>query len=449
MTVLGRIVSVSLFAVAFLAPPSQAAFPGGSGRIAFVSERDGGPEIYSMAPDGSDQTRLTRSLSNHDPAWSPDGSKIAFASSRDGNWELYVMSKDGSEQTRLTDTPAAETSPAWAPDGNRLAFARCNEGSSELTFVDCELVTAKADGTDVATLSQEPSADFYNPAWSPDGAAIAYAKCPGFTIPPEPCRIYVSDADGTNERLLTGPSAVDPEWLPDAQRVAYTTVDSDGGSNLYTIGSDGSASARLMLGPGHEFGPTWAPDGSQVAFESNPVDATDSSTVDVWVANTDGAGLRQLTVSPGEDSSADWQTCVANDCEKPPPPPPMPPGPPAVVSDSPKAPKLSISSRNRQRLLRQGGIVVQVNCADQACEVVASASISVPKRAARVYRLRARAQLAKGQTARLKLRLTRSAKKAMRRAFRTRRLLRAKLRVTAKGPTAGASAQRRTILLRK
>src|SRR4029078_7424189 len=83
---------------------ADAAFPGGNGKIAFVSGRDGNSEIYTMNPDGSAQTNISNNAAfDPDPAWSADGSQIAFSSSRDGNREIYKMNADGSGQTRLTN----------------------------------------------------------------------------------------------------------------------------------------------------------------------------------------------------------------------------------------------------------------------------------------------------------------------------------------------------------
>jgi hypothetical protein len=95
--------------------PAEAAFPGANGKIAFVSVRDDNAEIYSMNPDGFNQTNLTKNLaSDRLPAFSPDGTKIAFTSSRDGNIEIYVMSaKDGSKQKNRTNNEASVSFPDW------------------------------------------------------------------------------------------------------------------------------------------------------------------------------------------------------------------------------------------------------------------------------------------------------------------------------------------------
>lgn len=59
---------------------AYATFPGTNSKIAFVSEKDGNSEIYSLNPDGSGLKRLTNNSTSEDgaPIWSPDGSKIVF-----------------------------------------------------------------------------------------------------------------------------------------------------------------------------------------------------------------------------------------------------------------------------------------------------------------------------------------------------------------------------------
>ena len=52
------------------------------------------------------------------PSPTPSGGgtgRIAFTSNRDGNGEIYVMNADGSGQTRLTNNPAEDMCPAWQP----------------------------------------------------------------------------------------------------------------------------------------------------------------------------------------------------------------------------------------------------------------------------------------------------------------------------------------------
>jgi TolB protein len=81
--------------------------------IAFMSNRDGSLEIYTMAADGSNQTRLTFEGANWDPIWSPDGTRILFNSDRDGKNDIFVMNSDGSSMINITDNGAGNTQPEW------------------------------------------------------------------------------------------------------------------------------------------------------------------------------------------------------------------------------------------------------------------------------------------------------------------------------------------------
>jgi len=93
-------------------------------RLLFLSERDGNPDVYVMAANGSGQTRLTTdpALDSY-PAWSPSGQWIAFVSTRDGNQEVYVMAPDGSGQHNLTASPATDAQFWWSPDGTQIAVS--------------------------------------------------------------------------------------------------------------------------------------------------------------------------------------------------------------------------------------------------------------------------------------------------------------------------------------
>ena len=76
-------------------------------KIVFQSSRDGQAEIYLVTVDGTGVLlRLTTNpAADTAPAWSPDGSKIIFTSLRDNAQvpALYSMNPDGSNQTKLLD----------------------------------------------------------------------------------------------------------------------------------------------------------------------------------------------------------------------------------------------------------------------------------------------------------------------------------------------------------
>jgi TolB protein len=51
--------------------------------------------------------------SSEAPVFSPDGREVMFSSNRDGGYELYSMSPTGSNQTRLTANDVDEHSPCY------------------------------------------------------------------------------------------------------------------------------------------------------------------------------------------------------------------------------------------------------------------------------------------------------------------------------------------------
>jgi dipeptidyl aminopeptidase/acylaminoacyl peptidase len=57
------------------------------------------------------------------PRWSQDGTKLAFVSSRDGKPQIYVLSKNGGEAKQVTFCKNGARNPVWSPCGGKIAFA--------------------------------------------------------------------------------------------------------------------------------------------------------------------------------------------------------------------------------------------------------------------------------------------------------------------------------------
>ena len=275
---------------------AAAALPA-SGRIAFVSERDGNKEIYVMNADGTGQTRLTNNQAfENDPAWSPDGSKIAFGSDRDGNGEIYVMNADGTGQTRLTNNSAEEWYPAWSPDGSKIAFQSDRDGNGEIYVMN-------ANGTGQTRLTNNP-AEEGAPAWSPDGSKIAFFSDRDGGV----MEVYVMNANGTGQTNLTNNPAWDrgADWSPDGSQIVFHSDRNGDPMEVYVMKANGTDQTRLTNNPAYDGYPSWSPDGSQIAFQSDR-----DGNLEVYVMNADGTGQTNLTNSPALDMQAVWSPAQA------------------------------------------------------------------------------------------------------------------------------------------
>jgi TolB protein len=210
-------VLLAMLVVLWGAKPSEAAFPGANGLIAFEARG----EIFTMRPDGTHQRVLRgadTSFGLSDPAWSPDGQSIAFASppkSSDGsNSEIYIMDSDGGHLTRLTHSPSRDYDPAWTPDGKKIAFVGNREdGDSNIFVMDTDPKTD--DATSISTPNDTSWLDDGSPTWSPDGKKIAYSKDvdpDGYNV-----EIFVMNKDGSGKKNLTNNNTRDdqsPSWQP-------------------------------------------------------------------------------------------------------------------------------------------------------------------------------------------------------------------------------------------
>lgn len=164
--------------------------------------------IWSRNPDGVNEFQLSTDVDSS-PRWSPDGERIAFISLRDGNPEIYVMNWDGSGATRLTNNEAKDDMISWSPDSKSLVFVSEQDGNPEI-------YTAEVYSGEITRLTFNEIRDG-QPVWSPSGTRIAFVS----HVPDEmkskqdgDAEIFVMDVDGGNQIRLTNNEFEDinPSW---------------------------------------------------------------------------------------------------------------------------------------------------------------------------------------------------------------------------------------------
>ncbi|WP_257462097.1 LpqB family beta-propeller domain-containing protein [Archangium lipolyticum] len=221
----------------------------------FVAESDaeGFSDVVRQEPRaGAEVKRLaTAREGNFEPSVSPDGTQVAFVSSREGDPEIYVMKADGTDVRRLTAFYKEDMAPKWSPDGKWISFLSDREGRTRVFVV-------KPDGTGLRAVSGSAvTGEEREPVWSPDGQKLAFVAREK-TEKEGKARIWVVGVAGGEPVALTDGKSVNdqPEWSPDGKYLAYAS-DRTGDVELFLMRADGSGQTQLTSAKGADWLPRW------------------------------------------------------------------------------------------------------------------------------------------------------------------------------------------------
>jgi len=231
------------------------------------------------------------------PLPKPAGTKEQYTVSVppvDSNYYFGIKSQDEAGNWSALSNIASE----FALGIGGIAFVSDRDGNSEIYVVSSE-------GSYLKNITQN-EADDWDPVWSSD-RRIAFMSDRSGT--PE---IYVADSDGGNQQRLTFTRNdylvySSPTFSPDGSKIAFE-VDSIVGcfsspyDDIYVVNSNGARLRNLTQNSGPvDFSPSWSPDGTKMAFVSSR-----DGSYQIYIMNSDGSNHQRVTSNDAQNLHAMW-----------------------------------------------------------------------------------------------------------------------------------------------
>jgi len=148
--------------------------------LAFVGQRSGDFDIYTVPVGGGDETRLTSAKGLDDgPEYSPDGQYIYFNSERTGHMQIWRMKADGSQQQQVFSDEYNNWFPHISPDGKWMVFLTYGKdvsGHPENKDVVLRLMSLEDKKITILASLFGGQGTINVPSWSPDSKHIAFVS---------------------------------------------------------------------------------------------------------------------------------------------------------------------------------------------------------------------------------------------------------------------------------
>ncbi|MCR2821025.1 S9 family peptidase [Lederbergia panacisoli] len=219
------------------------------------------------------------------PVWSPDGSKIAFVSTRNGKPQIFVLSKAGGEAKQITDCKNGATSPVWSPCGKKLAFS-VKLGKDETILDKAE--TDKKEEKELKPLEIEKMKHKSDAA--------------GFIDMEQFNQIAVVNIEsGDVELIVQGKHNFQiGSWSPDGKYITYTgdlTEDLDFSfmSDIYLLDIETKESRKLTEGSGMFYQTSWSPNSRYLAYVGSEREFENATHAKLWIYDFENDGKTCIT----------------------------------------------------------------------------------------------------------------------------------------------------------
>jgi Tol biopolymer transport system component len=236
--------------------------------IAFVS----GGDIWVVAAKGGEAHLLVSHPADQSrPLYSPDGNRLAFVSTRTGGGDIYVLSLSNGDLMRLTFEDGMEQLDAWSRDGKWIYFS---SGAHDVGGKN-DIYRVSAEGGTPMPVSADRFTNEFQGAPSPDGSALAFAARGngdqqwwrhGHAHLDE-SEIWIRKDNGSYQREvdLNGRNAW-PMWMPGGKQI-YFMSDRSGAQNIWTLPMGAKMKQVTKFNDGRVLWPSIGYDGKGIVFE--------------------------------------------------------------------------------------------------------------------------------------------------------------------------------------
>jgi tricorn protease len=258
--------------------------------VYFLSDRDGEFNLYSYQLDTGNVERLTDHEDYPIIGARTGGGVVVYEQA--GALHLFDPETGASERMRIgVAADLIETRPRFVSDDRFIRNAHLSPSGSRAVFeYRGEIVTVPAENGDPRVITNTVASHERSPAWSPDGASIAY-----FSDASGEVALHIAPQDGRGEIVvheLEGAGFYDDlKWSPDGKWLSY----SDNSWTLWVLDtSDGRQipiSSEVVYGPVKTQHHNWSPDSKWLVYTRN----TPTYLQQVWLWSVDEERSHEVT----------------------------------------------------------------------------------------------------------------------------------------------------------